>query len=141
MVRAVLGTSVIVSAFRSRNGASFAILELVAARQVTPLVSTALFLEYEDVLQRDEQCAVHGLSSSDLVGALQELAALCEPVEVHFRWRPRTSDPGDDLVLEAAVNGRADYLVTHNIRDFVGSAAEFELRVVTPGAFLSRMRS
>ena len=91
--------------------------------------------------KRDEQCAVHGLSSSDLVGALQELAALCEPVEVHFRWRPRTSDPGDDLVLEAAVNGRADYLVMHDIRDFVGSAAEFELRVVTPGAFLARMRS
>ena len=68
-------------------------------------------------------------------------AALCEPVEVHFRWRPKAADPADDLVLEASINGRADYLVTHNVRDFTGSAAEFGIEIVTPGAFLMRMRS
>ena len=141
MVRAVLDTSVVVSAFRSRNGASFAILEMVAARRFAPLVSTALFLEYEDVLQREDQRAAHGLTRAEVVVALAELAALCESVETHFRWRPQTSDPADDMVLEAAVNGRAEFLVTHNVRDFVGAAVKFPFRVAAPGAFLKRMRS
>ena len=135
VVRAVLDTSVVVSAFRSRNGASFAILERVAARRFAPLVSTALFLEYEDVLQREDQRAVHGLSRLEVLFALRELAALCEPVETHFRWRPQTSNPADDMVLEAAVNGRAEFLVTHNVGDFVGAAGKFQFRVVAPGAF------
>jgi len=141
MVRAVLDTSVVVSAFRSRNGASFAVLELVAERRFAPLVSTALFLECEDVLQREDQRAVHGLSRAEVLVALRELAALCAPAETHFRWRPQTSDPGDDMVLEAAVNGRAEFLVTHNVLDFVGAAGKFQFRVTPPGAFLKRMRS
>jgi predicted nucleic acid-binding protein len=76
------------------------------------------------VLQREDQRAVHGLSRVEVLVALAELAALCEPVETHFRWRPQTSDPADDMVLEAAVNGRAEFLVTHNVRDFVGAAAK-----------------
>ena len=130
-----------VSAFRSRNGASFAILEMVAARRFAPLVSTALFLEFEDVLQREDQRAVHGLGRVEVLAALAELAALCEPVETHFRWRPQTSDPADDMVLEAAVNGRAEFLVTHNVRDFVGAAGKFQFRVAAPRAFLTRLRS
>ena len=65
-------------------------------------------------------------------------AALAEPVEVHLRWRPQLRDAGDELVLEAAVNGRADALVTHNIRDFQGAAERFGLDLTTPGDLLAR---
>jgi hypothetical protein len=61
-------------------------------------VSTALFLEYEDVL-RPEQREVHALDPSAISKALKELAALCEPVEPHFSWRPQLSDPADETVL------------------------------------------
>ena len=130
--RIVLDTSVIVAAFRSRKGASNKLLQLVAAGTFRPLASTALFLEYEAVLLRAEQRIVTGMSEADVEGALAALASACDPVDVHFRWRPQLSDPADEFVLEAAVNGRADALVTHNIRDFAIAAARFELRVITP---------
>jgi predicted nucleic acid-binding protein len=33
---------------------------------------------------------------------------MAEPVPTHFLWRPQLRDPNDEVVLEAAVNGRAD---------------------------------
>jgi putative PIN family toxin of toxin-antitoxin system len=139
MKRLVLDTSVIVSAFRSSRGASFVILGLVAKRRLVPLVSTALFLEYEDVLQRQEQREVHGLDPSAVSKALEELAALCEPVEPRFSWRPQLSDPADEMVLEVALNGRADGIVTHNVRDFHQAAPKFGIPVLTPSALLERI--
>ncbi len=131
-MRLVLDTSVIVAAFRSRKGASNQLLQLVAAGAFRPLASTALFLEYESVLLRAEQRIVTGMSEADVEGALAALASASDPVDVHFRWRPQLSDPSDEFVLEAAVNGRADALVTHNIRDFAVAAERFELRVINP---------
>lgn len=99
-------------------------------------MTTALFLEYEAVLKRPEQCEVHGLSVADLDGLLSELAAVLEPVDVRFTWRPQLSVPADEMVLEAAVNGRADVLVTHNARDFAGAAPRFGIPVLRPVEFL-----
>jgi putative PIN family toxin of toxin-antitoxin system len=140
MKRIVLDTSVIASAFRSSRGASFILLRLVAERRLVPLVSTALFLEYEDVLSRPEQRAVHGLDASAVSRAMDGLAALCEAVEPRFSWRPQLSDPNDEMVLEVALNGRADCIVTHNLRDFRGVAPRFGVAVLTPGELLERIR-
>ena len=140
MRRLVLDSSVVVSAFRSRRGAANAVLELVASRRIVPLATPALFLEYEDVLKRPEQRSVTGLSLPDVDRALAALAAAIEPVDVRFVWRPQLSDPDDEMVLEAAVNGRADALVTHNLKDFAAVAPRFELLVVSPADLLKRMR-
>ena len=139
-MRAVLDTSVIVAAFRSRSGASNLLLRAVANGSLRPLVTTALFLEYEDVLLRPEQRLATGMSAADVEAALAAFASAAEPVEVHFRWRPQLADPSDELVLEAAVNGTADFLVTHNVRDFGLAAKRFELRVITPQQCLKEMR-
>src|SRR6185312_7512588 len=139
-MRVVLDTSVIVSGFRSRTGASNLVLQAVAKGKLRPLVTTALFFEYEDVLLRAEQRLATGMSESDVEGALAALASAAEPVDVHFRWRPQLADPSDELVLEAAVNGSADFLVTHNIRDFEPAAAKFELKVVTPQRCLKEIK-
>jgi len=48
---------------------------------------------------------------------------------VHLRWRPQLRDPDDGLVLEAAVNGRADALVTDNVKDFRDVAQGNESRL------------
>jgi len=132
----VLDTSVIVAALRSRGGASNALLRRVAAGRVVPLLTPVLFLEYEAVLKRPEQRLAHGLSAEAVDRFLAALASAAEPVEVRFRWRPQLADPGDEMVLEAAVNGRAEALVTHNIRDFRAAAARFGLAVVAPGDWL-----
>ena len=139
-MKIVLDTSVLVAALRSRRGASNELLRRVAQSSLRPLVSTALFLEYEDVISRAEQRLATGMSERDIESFLAALASACDPVEVHFRWRPQLSDPSDELVLEAAVNGMADALVTHNVRDFQVAAERFDLRVLTPQQCLKEMK-
>jgi putative PIN family toxin of toxin-antitoxin system len=138
-MRVVLDTSVVVSAFRSRHGASYRLLGLVAERRLVPLVTTALFLEYEEVLKRPEQREITGLSLRQLDAALAALAAAMEPVEVRFTWRPQLPDPDNEMVLDAAVNGQADALVTHNLADFSVTAPRFGLVVLPPGELLKRI--
>lgn len=141
MSRVVLDTSVIVAALRSQRGASNALLRRVARRTVKPLLTTALFLEYEEVLLRPEQRLATGMSEADVAGFLAALASAAEPIELHFHWRPQLRDPGDEMVLEAAINGRADALVTHNTVDFAEAAPRFGLKVLTPGKFLEKLKS
>jgi putative PIN family toxin of toxin-antitoxin system len=135
----VLDSSVVISAFRSRLGASNRLLGLVEDGRLVPLATPALFLEYEDVLKRPEQRGASGLTLAEVDAALAALAALTEPVEVRFTWRPQLADPGDEMVLEAAVNGRADALVTHNLADFAAAAPRFGLALLRPGELLERM--
>jgi predicted nucleic acid-binding protein len=59
---------------------------------------------------------------------------------VNFRWRPQLSDPKDELVLETAVNGEADALVTHNLRDFEPATRLFGVRVLLPRDVLKELR-
>jgi putative PIN family toxin of toxin-antitoxin system len=136
MARIVLDTSVMVAGWRSNRGAAFAILERVNTREVIALTTTALFLEYEAVLKRPEHRDVLGFSEADVDRVLGVFARLMQPVEIHFRWRPQLPDPADELVLEAAVNGRADALVTYNVKDFAAAAPRFGVSVLTPPEFL-----
>ena len=141
MLRVVLDTSVLVAGLRSRLGASNALLALVAQQKVKPLVTTSLFLEYEEVLLRAEHRLVTRMSEADVAGFLAALASAAEGVEVYFQWRPQLRDPADEMVLEAAINGQADALVTHNTADFSEVAKRFGLRVVTPGILLKELKS
>ena len=139
-MRIVLDTSVIVAALRTRSGAGNAVLRLVAQRRVTILATPPLFLEYEEVLKRAEQRLAHGLTPEAVDEFLAELAALIEPVELHFQWRPQGRDPNDEMVLEAAINGQADVMVTYNLADFAGIAERFRIEVMHPADLLKRMK-
>jgi putative PIN family toxin of toxin-antitoxin system len=138
VLRVVLDTSVVVAALRSRIGASNEVLRLVARRRITALATPALFLEYEDVLMRPEQSAVHGLNVREIERVLAALASAVEPVTVHIAWRPQLRDPSDEMVLEAAINGQADALVTFNVKDFI-PAKRFGLSVVRPADLLDKV--
>jgi putative PIN family toxin of toxin-antitoxin system len=140
MWRAVLDTSVLVVALRSKSGASAALLGLVADRIVTPLISTPLWYEYEDVLRRPEQRRIIDTVEGGVDGFLAALASASEAVEIYYRWRPQVRDPGDEMVLETAINGRADALVTHNLRDFGTAGEAFGVPVIGPGEALRRCR-
>lgn len=100
------------------------------------VATPTLFLEYEAVLSRPEQRSFQHLSPGLLEDALSGLADQLEPVQVDFQWKPQLADPGDEMVLEAAINGKAYAIVTHNIRDFLPAAERFGLRVMTPGAII-----
>jgi putative PIN family toxin of toxin-antitoxin system len=140
MKRIVLDTSVVVAGLRTRLGAGNAVLRLVAQGRLVILATPPLFLEYEEVLKRPEHQLVHGLAPEAIDEFLAELAALIEPVEVHFQWRPQSRDPNDEMVLEAAINGRADALVTYNVADFVGITERFKVPLLRPADLLRRMK-
>jgi putative PIN family toxin of toxin-antitoxin system len=136
----VVDTSVVVAALRSRSGASNEVLRLVARGRIVALATPALFLEYEEVLKRDEQRVGQGLGDERIEAFLSALASVIEPVDVHFAWRPQLRDPADEMILEAAINGHADAIVTFNVRDFTMSAARFGLAVQLPAEVLKRMQ-
>src|SRR5580700_10901150 len=140
MRRIVLDTSVMVAGLRTQFGAGNAVLRLVAKRRLVALATPPLFLEYEDVLKRPEHRLAHGLTPAEIDEFLAELAALIEPVEVHFQWRPQTRDPNDEMVLEAAINGEADAVVTYNVADFAEAAERFEISVLRPAELLRKVK-
>jgi putative PIN family toxin of toxin-antitoxin system len=139
MYRVVLDTNVIVCALRSRRGASNRLLLAVAERRITALASVPLFLEWEAVIKRPEHRLVHGLSLERLDLVLADLAVLIEPVQLDFFWRPQTRDAADEMVIEAAVNGRADAVITMNLRDFADPAARFGIVAFSPQDALARL--
>jgi predicted nucleic acid-binding protein len=72
---------------------------------------------------------------------LNSLIGLAEPVDVHFLWRPQLRDPGDEMVLETAANGRAAALVTFNQRDYGSVPASFGAEVLLPREALTRIKT
>ena len=139
-MRAVLDTDVIVAAMRSPGGASAAILRKARQGSVTLLVSVPLAMEYEAVCSEAEHRLAAELTESEVQIFLDAVVAMAEQVETHFLWRPQLRDPGDEMVLEAAVNGRADLLVTFNVRDFGPVPSRFGIELLIPRDALERIR-
>ncbi len=131
-MRVVLDTDSLVAAMRSPSGASAGLLEEALSGRITLLANVALVLEYEAVCARAQHMAAAGIDAAELKVFLDAVAALVEPVESHFVWRPQLRDPADEMVLEAAVNGRADAIVTFNRRDFGDAPKRFGVKVLLP---------
>jgi predicted nucleic acid-binding protein len=100
-----------------------------------------LILEYEAVLTREEHRKVHDFSVPEVDELINSLASVAESVQIRFLWRPLLADPTDDMVLETAVNGRADTLVTFNQEDFAAAAKRFAVKIVRPSEALHRLRT
>jgi putative PIN family toxin of toxin-antitoxin system len=139
-MRCVLDTDVIVAAMRSPTGASAALLRAARRGELTPVANVALALEYEATCSRAEHRLASGLSDAQVHAFLDAVVAMAEPVETHFLWRPLLRDPGDEMVLEAAANGRAAAIVTFNQRDFGPVPLQFGIEVLSPIAALRRIR-
>jgi len=89
-------------------------------------------VEYEAVLTRPEHLDASGLTSGDVNAVLDALAKVLIPVRLSFLWRPKLKDPADEMVLETAINGEADRLVTFNVRHLAEAAREFGIPVMRP---------
>ena len=131
-VRWVLDTNVIMAAMRSPTGASAGILRLARQHKVVTLANVALALEYEALCLMDAHWRPAGLTFDEAGVFVDAVIAMITPVESHFMWRPQLRDPADEFVLDAAVNGRADGIVTFNVRDFADAPARFGISLYTP---------
>ncbi|HEX5387666.1 MAG TPA: PIN domain-containing protein [Gemmatimonadales bacterium] len=134
--RIVLDTNVLVAALRSSRGASHRLLRQLGTGVFEHVISVPLVLEYEDALKRPASGIP--LSATDIDAVLDYICASGRRQPIHFLWRPVLPDAHDDLVLEAAVNGECDAIVTFNTRDFRG-ADRFGLAVLTPAALAAAL--
>ena len=138
-MRLVLDTNVIVAGLRSPRGASAELLDRALSGEFTLLLSVALVLEYESICKAPAQRIVAGLEESEVDVIISALCAVAEPTQARFLWRPQLRDPADEMVLEAAINGGADALVTFNRRDFVDAAERFGIQLLSPREALERI--
>jgi putative PIN family toxin of toxin-antitoxin system len=136
LLRLVLDTTIIVAAFRSRSGASRRMLELLVEGRFILVATPALFFEYESVLSRSEQVGIHGFSQQQIGFFLDTLARFTEIARVSYRWRPQLRDPDDEFVLEAAINGFADAIITFNTGDFLPVTNSFGIEAMRPGSII-----
>lgn len=139
-MRLVMDTGAVVAAMRSPSGASAAILRAVRRDKATLLLTVPLALEYEAVCHRADHRLAAALSERQVGTFVDAVIAMAQPVETHFLWRPQLRDPNDEMVLEAAVNGRADVLATFNLRDFGRVPERFGVEALLPREAIERIR-
>ena len=133
--RIVVDTNVLVSAILSPDGAAREVLRRCLSGEVQPLIGNALFLEYEDVLSRDRLF----VDASDRTALLDAFLSVCLWVNTSFLWRPNLPDESDNHLIELAVAGNAEWIVTGNTRDIAAGELAFDsFRIGTPRAWLKR---
>lgn len=132
----VLDTNVLVSGLRSKRGASYQLLTLLGAGRFTTAVSVPLVVEYEKALV-DPRTKVP-FSRADIGKFIDYICTISDKRKIYYLWRPHLSDSGDDMILELAVAGRCDFIITYNVRDFSG-VGQFGVRILTPGQFIKRL--
>lgn len=136
-MRVVIDTNVFVAALLGSEGAARAVLRSALRGEIKPLFGNALLAEYEDLLARERLWTRCPLSEIERGRLLDALLSVSDWVRIHFLWRPNLTDEGDNHILELAIAGGAEVIVTANVRDFGRSELLFPgLRIVTPGDFL-----
>jgi putative PIN family toxin of toxin-antitoxin system len=135
-LHAIMDTSVLIAALRSRTGASFELLSRIGRPGWRLHISTTLLLEYEAVARRAVHA--HWANPAQVEAILDFIAATADEHAISFRWRPFLSDPDDDFVLELAIAAGARYIITHNMRNFQG-VDSLGVTAVRPAEFLKLM--
>lgn len=129
----VIDTNIFVSALISPTGASRALLRACLQGKHQPLIGTALFLEYESILSRSEVMARCPLPRTDVETLLAAFMSVSQWVQIYYLWRPNLTDEADNHLIELAIAGNAEAIVTQNIRDFQRAELLFpQISVLTP---------
>lgn len=137
----MLSTNILVAALHARSGASNALLRGLIEGSIPVAVSVALFLKYEDVLAPPQIEAVSWATREDVDAVLDAFVARATLVSpIHFSPRPFLADPGDEMVLECAMQAGAEAIVALNTRDFAGLRPWPGINVIGPAAWLQRLK-
>ena len=133
----VIDTSVLISALIGKKGPSREVIRQCLLGNYIPLISNALFQEYEDVSKRRKVLDKCPLTENEIKELLSAFYSVCAWVPIYFLWRPNIIDEGDNFLLELAVAGNAGFIITNNIRDLTTAELKFpEFKIVTPEIIL-----
>ena len=138
-MKIVVDTNVLLGAVLGL-GAAGVVAAACLKGQCVPLIGNALFNEYEDVFSRSDLFGKCRLSPEEREELLDIFFACCEWTRVYYLWRPNLRDEADNHLIELAVAGGADCIVTRNLRDLQAAELRFDgLRVVSPDLFLKEI--
>jgi uncharacterized protein len=133
----VIDTSVLINALLGPAGPARELIRRCLLGHYKPLISNALFLEYEDVTNRSHNLELCPLTPDEWRELLNSYYSVCEWVPIYYLWRPNLPDAGDNFLIELAVAGNAYCVVTNNVRDIKTSELIFPgLHIMTPEQFL-----
>lgn len=138
MIRAVLDTNILLSALRSRNGASHEILSRLVKREFELIIGNTVLAEYDEVLKRE--CPGFGVPVATVNRFLDALCAGATCFSTSSFWKPALPDPDDEAFAQLALEAKVGYLVTCNLRHFPSGRLP-ALRVVSPKDFLQVLKS
>ncbi|WP_087464463.1 putative toxin-antitoxin system toxin component, PIN family [Oleiphilus messinensis] len=133
----VVDTSVLISALIGKEGPGRSVLRKCLMHECTPLISNPLFSEYEDVSSRKDIIELCPLSREEIRELTKSFYKVCKWVPIYYLWRPNLIDEGDNFLIELAVAGNADFIITNNIKDLKGAELSFKsFEILTPELFL-----
>ena len=139
-MKVVIDTNVFIGACLGQ-GACRAVIAACLNEKLIPLMGVALFAEYEDVLSRTKLFVRSRLDASERDELLDIYLATCRWTRIYYGWRPNLRDEGDNHLVELAVAGGADYIVTKNLRDVARMELLFpNLKVVFPETLLKEIK-
>jgi len=135
--RIVVDTNVFIAAILSPAGENREVIRACLLRKARPLMGAALFHEYEDLLGRTELMRRGPLNPKERQALFEAFLFVAEWVRVFFLWRPNLPDEADNHLIELAVAGGAETIVTNNLDDLRRGELRFPmLRVCSPRDFL-----
>ncbi len=136
MISAVIDTNILISALMKADTTPRQVLRYCLQGDVLPLIGNALYLEYEEVINRKSLFNRSPVSQQERDALFNALLHRCEWVNIYYRWRPNLPDEADNHLIELAVAGNADYLVTGNTKDFSRYELLFpDIQVITAAQF------
>lgn len=135
-MKIVVDTNVFIGACLGQGASSHVITACLEGR-LTPLMGVSLFAEYEDVLGRYGLFSRSRLDAAERSELLDIFSSVCLWTRIYYSWRPNLRDEGDNHLVELAVAGGADYIVTRNLKDVARMELLFpNLKVVFPETLL-----
>jgi uncharacterized protein len=127
-IRIVIDTNVLVGALVGQErSANRKLLELCLKGEFKPLISYTLFSEYEDLINRASILELCKRSPEEINILFDGFLSVCELVKIYYLWRPNLIDEDDNYLVELAVAGNAEILITHNLKNFNRSQLKFLL--------------
>ena len=136
-IQIVIDTNIFIGSLYSRRGYAYELMSQIDSSDFEMNISVPLILEYEDVAKRMLNKLM--ITRQDIDAVIDYICSVGNQHEIFYLWRPFLKDPKDDMVLELAVAGSCEYIVTYNQKDFEGVEEQFGILVVTPDEFLRQI--